>query len=355
MSLEPLRNLDPDLLHLVVFGPGFGESVLVRVPPDAWLVVDCLRQRGGTQEDVPAASLLDIQGSSAAAVVLTHPHLDHADGLPHVLDRRVPGGPVGCLATNFEPPERWRGNPDSERELAGAGTEAALQRIFDIWEQEPEARWDLTTDVSRPLGDGNVCVVHPPANRAVALARGSDPNRASSPLLIEWGDARVLLGADLPNVEWRRVPQSFARSASLATTPVLKVAHHCSGKAQHEVAIGRSPRTRRACLATPWTKGAKARRLPRFEPDEGVDVLLRIVDEILLSSMPNPYDLARGQRLTRAVAESSRQQERVGEELILDREAAPPAVTDAWVHVALARSGDVEAVRLGPAAVTLVP
>jgi hypothetical protein len=257
LSLEPLRDLDPDLLHVVVFGPGFGESILVRVPPDAWLAVDCVRQRDGTQEQTPATSLLDLHGSSAAAVVLTHPHLDHADGLPHVLDRRATGAPVGCLAANFEPPERWRGNPDTERELAGAATEAALQRIFDVWEHEPQARWDLTTETSQPLGEGSVCVVHPPAERATALARGSDPNRASSPLLVDWCEAHVLLGADLPNVEWRRVSQSFERSASLATTPALKIAHHGSGKAQHEIGSG----DRRADRGHVWLRrGQRPRR-----------------------------------------------------------------------------------------------
>jgi hypothetical protein len=33
-------NLAPDRLHLFVIGPGFGESIVIRVPPDHWLVVD---------------------------------------------------------------------------------------------------------------------------------------------------------------------------------------------------------------------------------------------------------------------------------------------------------------------------
>jgi hypothetical protein len=39
----------------------------------------------------------------------------------------------------------------------------------------------------------------------------------------------------------------------------------------------------------------------------------------------------------------------VGDELTLDLEPPPPPVVDAWVHVALARNGNVAAVTLGSA------
>lgn len=353
MSLEPLLDLEPDSLHVITFGPGFGECLLVRVPPGAWLAVDSLRQRRESHEQIPAAVLLDKHGATASAVVLTHPHLDHADGLPHILDRRGQHSPVGCLAAHFEPPEKWRGNPDTEQELAGAATEAALQRIFDIWEREPDARWDLTTNESRELGDGTVRVVHPPPDRGAKLAKGSDPNRASSPLLIEWERASILLGADLPSVEWRRVPRTFASHESLATTSALKVSHHGSKKAQYELAVGEPPPTSRASVCTPWTKGARPVRLPRFEKDEGVDVLLRSLESILLTSMPTPYDLSNGQELSRSAAELSRQQRRVGDSLVMDVEPPPPSVEDAWVHIAVGPEGEVLGRTMGPAAVTL--
>jgi len=34
------RNLEADRLYLFVFGPGFGESILIRVPPNLWIVID---------------------------------------------------------------------------------------------------------------------------------------------------------------------------------------------------------------------------------------------------------------------------------------------------------------------------
>ena len=36
-------SLDEGRLYIFVFGPGYGESVAVRVPPDEWLVIDSCR------------------------------------------------------------------------------------------------------------------------------------------------------------------------------------------------------------------------------------------------------------------------------------------------------------------------
>ena len=42
-------SLDEGRLYVFVFGPGYGESVAVRVPPDEWLVIDSCRSRSKPQ------------------------------------------------------------------------------------------------------------------------------------------------------------------------------------------------------------------------------------------------------------------------------------------------------------------
>jgi hypothetical protein len=353
LTYEALGALDPRLLHIITFGPGFGESVLVRVPPGGWLVVDSLRRRSVGDEENPAAKLLDALNARASCVVLTHPHLDHADGLPAILDRRLPGTPVGCLPGFLEPQERWRASHDTAEELRHAATEAALQRIFDTWERDPSSRWDLFTGSRRPIGSGVIHVVHPPRSRAAALVRARDVNRASSPLLVTWKRANILLGADLPAREWRRVPSHFRRAAALAITTAIKASHHGSGEAQHPVAIGTPPRRARPCLITPWTKGAHPKRLPRFDDNEGIHTLLECVAEVHLTSPPMP--VSGSQRFARADAQRARVRQRIGAELIFEVDPAPVDVSDAWLHVAIDPRGTVAEDRLGPAAVAILP
>ena len=86
-----LTTLAADLLYVIVFGPGVGESIVLRIPPSSWVVVDGLLRDGVS----PAAKLLRELDVEWSGVVLTHDHADHAPGLASVLSHKG-GGPVGC-------------------------------------------------------------------------------------------------------------------------------------------------------------------------------------------------------------------------------------------------------------------
>lgn len=82
----PLPVLDPDHLSVLVFGPGLGELIIVRVPPGAWMVVD-----GCEAGDVRYAQrVLSHYDAHPAIITLTHPHDDHSMGLLEVIDRATP-------------------------------------------------------------------------------------------------------------------------------------------------------------------------------------------------------------------------------------------------------------------------
>lgn len=74
--------LSPDRLQVFVFGPGTGELVAVRAPPDAWLVVDGCGVAGNDYGPL----LLKGYGARPKIVVFTHPHLDHAKGIQRVVE-----------------------------------------------------------------------------------------------------------------------------------------------------------------------------------------------------------------------------------------------------------------------------
>src|SRR5690348_10401793 len=86
-------DLKADLFHVVLFGPGYGESIAVRVPPDRWIIVDSLRF--GAERN-PALELLISAGARWSCLVLSHPHDDHAQGFPSLVDQGE--GPLGLVA-----------------------------------------------------------------------------------------------------------------------------------------------------------------------------------------------------------------------------------------------------------------
>src|SRR5687768_13389201 len=88
-----------------LFGPGFGESVVLGTPDGQWVVVDCCMDGGVC---VPLVFLRERGVTDVAAVVVTHADLDHLDGLPVLERRRVPGAWNNGLSVALA--ARWEGH-----------------------------------------------------------------------------------------------------------------------------------------------------------------------------------------------------------------------------------------------------
>jgi hypothetical protein len=323
----PLPRLeDPDLLHVAVFGPGQGESIIVRAG-DAWLVVDSTHLADSKSV---AEVLLGEHRAIWSALVLTHKHADHIRGFRRLLDQEHVG-PVACRL----PPER----PNEGRAEGGAiklTLEAAktVRRIEELWAREPASRWDLRAGlapVSLATGGDHgpleLTPLWPPP--AMRYPGGPDGwNRISTPLLVVWEGVRVLLGADLAGRHW---PDLDALHGGLALSEhtALKVAHHGSVGDQHSVVMvdGRD----RHWIATPYT----SKRLPSLSPSGGVAALLTHNDEVRLTSLP--FALG-GWRMDLATAErAARLARRSGE-----YESAPrlrPEPSESWWHAAFSPDG----------------
>src|SRR5271166_151935 len=84
MALPEIHELDPDLLYMFVLGPCKGETVLLRVPPDHWMIIDSFKIR---QRNRPAAqSLISRYGGQVEVLALTHPHEDHYEGFIDLIE-----------------------------------------------------------------------------------------------------------------------------------------------------------------------------------------------------------------------------------------------------------------------------
>lgn len=122
--IEP--EFDEEHLYLVLFGPGYGESVAVRAPESSWLLVDCLSKNVGGEDWIPGVELLNAAEPQAVAVALTHPHGDHAEGFSTLIEHSMPVA-VGCVAPYVEPPSDWGHAADAEHALHAAQVEEALR------------------------------------------------------------------------------------------------------------------------------------------------------------------------------------------------------------------------------------
>jgi hypothetical protein len=243
-----LPVLDPDHLTVFVFGPGLGELILVRVPPDVWMVVD-----GCASGDGYAQRVLDRYQARPQLVVLTHPHEDHSKGLADVIVRATPRDRknewprIGMVL-----PPGGGGTGRSDEYIAGI-TEQVISAVEARWREFPACKWEmLVGDVER-LGEATVRVLSPEAAvRATQLALWSngerfDHNVISSALLLEWKGRRVVLGSDLvevPRNGWisHAVPPisavlfDFARTLFRFDDPVQVIRDIATGHGRPDIA-----------------------------------------------------------------------------------------------------------------------
>ncbi|WP_018871246.1 MBL fold metallo-hydrolase [Thioalkalivibrio sp. ALgr3] len=110
-------DLKDDLIYCIVFGPGYGESTLLRTPDQRWIVVDGCRLPGAGDGVSPAERVLSENRAHWSAVVFTHPHEDHAMGLDDVLAMEGPSGLVGCCPVALSSSAAWMDSMDAEVHL----------------------------------------------------------------------------------------------------------------------------------------------------------------------------------------------------------------------------------------------
>jgi beta-lactamase superfamily II metal-dependent hydrolase len=80
--VPPGSLFSDEYLHLWLFGPGIGESQVLRLPGNYWMVVDsCV----GGEVVLPLELLRECEVEALHLLVLTHPHADHYQGLEQIM------------------------------------------------------------------------------------------------------------------------------------------------------------------------------------------------------------------------------------------------------------------------------
>ena len=187
--------------RFVVCDVGQGDGLVLRGASGAVVVVDT-----GPDPALIDGCLSRLKITTIEAVILTHDHADHVEGLPGVLRgrtvRQILAGPV------HDPPEQ-------EREVEQWASQARV----------PLAELDTGDDLGWP---GITAHVWWPAR---VIHAGSVPNNASIVLTVDIGGVRLALLGDIEREAAHEVLLALRREPALlaAGFDVLKVAHHGSG------------------------------------------------------------------------------------------------------------------------------
>ncbi len=274
-AVTPTLSPQIDEIELSLFGPGYGECVLIHIGNDRWVVVDSCLDTDYRPAALTYLRSLGLDPSTAVClIVATHWHDDHIRGLGQLVE--ICDNAIFCCASVLTTREFLAAVGALENRPAtdfGSGVRE-LYRVFSLLEQR-SATWRHAIS-DRIIFNRDNCRIRSlsPSDRAFraflqAIGRlvpqemepkrrvpPLTPNEAAVVLLIELDQTVVLLGADLENEGWLEILDIDKLSDTKAS--VFKLPHHGSQNAHENRVWNDMLREDPIAVVTPWRRGGRA-------------------------------------------------------------------------------------------------
>ena len=264
-----------DEFELALFGPGYGESIVLHVGGGAWVIVDSCIDGNGKPRALGYLEGLGLDPARAVVlVVATHWHDDHIRGMAALVE--ACGGADFCCAGALCREEflsivgalegrRTSAAGSGVREIHGVFSrlaEAASQPRYALANRRVFAHgdcevWSLSpNDAAFEKFLSSIGRLAPDEGRTRTRIPGLAPNEAAVALWIEIGDVAVLLGSDLEKPGWTTILESPGRPAARASA--FKIPHHGSGNADEREVWRQMLEPDPFAVLTPWRRGGRA-------------------------------------------------------------------------------------------------
>lgn len=329
MSSADLIPPQDNELEVSLFGPGFGESVVIHTGDGKWIVVDsCMHPDVALPAALDYLWQLKVDVSKAVKlVVATHWHDDHVRGISGIFNACQSAELVisGALQVDefFKLVSLYQG-----RQVAKSSGVDEFSKLFELLQtRKPRKvrfnppifasadkllyRDDLifenavhpirvyalspsdTTILQSKIAFGKIL---PQSGENQRRVSAPTPNFSSTALWIELGSHALLLGADLeetvdPKTGWSVILTESKVISGIAD--IFKVPHHGSENAHHQDVWTQLLATDPHAILTPFARGRK--------PLPSVDDIARIVNLTPNASMTSPARLSRERWRNRVV------------------------------------------------------
>ncbi len=282
--MSPKTQKNPpraDEIEVSIFGPGFGECVVVHAGEGRWFVIDsCLDREGGKPSALVYFEEIGVNPSTSVELILaTHWHDDHVAGIDQVVEAS-PNAKFWCsdalrcdeflalleLKLTRRDIKFSRGadyigrvvdriGPDFNFALGGMRLYQQTSMISGV--STPIEVWSLSPSqfenfiAKRNLG---ALIVDQAGPQARIPDRNPNHTSVASAVLI--GNCHILLGADLEEtgdvrLGWSAVVSNPGRPQHLQAS-IFKVPHHGSVTAHHDETWLQLIASKSNAAVTPW-------------------------------------------------------------------------------------------------------
>lgn len=297
-----------DEIEVSLFGPGYGESILLHLGNGDWIAVDsCIDPKDASSVPLRYLKSLGVDLSSQIKMIIaTHWHDDHIRGIAELL--HVCNSAKFGLATVFTKEDFIQfatANSSSDPSPLGRTT-TEIMSVVQLLKSRKQKPVFLTADrkiystaFSQSTIDASVFSLSPtddvmnkfllkvaaaiPAAKTPQRRSGDlKPNEVSAVILINLPNGAVLLGADLEESHgkaWTKILQNSVCLDQKAT--IFKIPHHGS-KTGHCDDVWNNLLSRNViAILAPWNKG---RKLPSRAD---INRILSLTSEAYSTADPN--------------------------------------------------------------------
>lgn len=280
-----------DQIEITLFGPGYGESVLLHLGNNHWIIIDsCIDS--ASQKPAPLTYFQNIgvnPGEAVRLIIATHWHDDHIRGLSRILVESKNAS--FCCSAALTHQEFIATVLDYQSKLAMSLT-SGLNEIFQIYQELQTRPKPKCTPIyaisnrkiyslpSEHSGHGDECQVWslspsdkqyikfleelktlmPIVKSTKKRAISQRPNHISVVNWINIGDMAMLLGADLEEsndeeLGWPVIISSPEKPKGKAS--IFKVPHHGSKTAHNEMVWQQMIAKSNYAILSPYNRGGK--------------------------------------------------------------------------------------------------
>jgi len=276
-------EIDPpgrNVLEVSLFGPGYGESVVIHAGEEDWLIIDsCVLNDKKTPAALSYLMAIGVDPSTAVKLILaTHWHDDHIRGIAH-LYRACNKAIFSCsqalnkedfITLAYVALENAKTETSGTDEFTSVLQELGMRGDSPVWAIADRPLWN------REIGINSKLWALSPSNRIVSqsfqsvgqnLIPDKSPTKRIPPpeinhgavvSLLKVGDIAVLLGADLENTTsmnagWSAVIGSHSRPKFRAK--IYKVSHHGSASSDSPEIWSELLENQPIAILTPFSRG----------------------------------------------------------------------------------------------------
>jgi Metallo-beta-lactamase superfamily len=282
VKLTPPRA---DEIEITLFGPGFGESLVVHLGYGRWIIIDsCIDSETNQPAALRYLEALQVDvASSVSHVIATHWHDDHVGGLSEVVEACA-SAKFCCAAALTSDEFIDLVTVFNTRTIAVSTGLSEIEKILHLLMKRkqsphyvlgdmpiatlpatsiaPEARVTALSPVNAEYVRFIKSLAKHVPNSLTTKHRFPRPeeNDISIAALVTVGDACALLGADLEttidqNRGWNAVLASTNRPSRVAS--LFKVPHHGSKTGHHDEVWSGLLHSQPVAILTPWNRGSK--------------------------------------------------------------------------------------------------